>query len=106
MFDWTGEATVREGVRCRTFRPKSEEGLASAVLFDRAETDPDRLSPIILLQHGGSSFKTGLDVWDTAIELAGRNGFRVIALDGPVHGSRAGPVDRGSQAMTGAVARQ
>ena len=72
MLDWTGEETLRDGVRCRTFRPESEGGVASAALFDRVDAAPGSASPIILVQHGGSSCKTGLDVWDVVPELVGR----------------------------------
>lgn len=88
MFDWSGEESVRGLVRCRTFRPRSERGLASAAFFDRTGEEPNRSAPIILVQHGGSSSKTGVDIWDLTLELVGEKGCRVIALDGPVHGAR------------------
>ncbi|MBF7730095.1 alpha/beta hydrolase [Pseudomonas sp. N040] len=99
MFDWTGEDSVRDGVRCRTFRPQSEGGLASAALFDRPQAAADSRAPIILMQHGGSTCKTGLDIWDVATELVGRQGLRLIALDGPVHGARAVGIDPGDGAL-------
>lgn len=89
MFDWTGEETVAETVRCRTFRPSFDGGLGTAVLLDREGTLSDSTVPVVLIQHGGSSSKSGPDVWDVVPELVGRQGLRLLALDGPVHGARA-----------------
>ena len=99
MLDWTGEKMIQGAVRCRTFRPTFDGGLASAVLYDRDGTLSDNTAPIILIQHGGSSSKTGLDVWDVVHELVERKGQRLIALDGPVHGSRVTSGDANDGAL-------
>jgi alpha-beta hydrolase superfamily lysophospholipase len=77
-----------DGVRCRLFVPRNDEtnGPASAALYEPEQPAASR--PLILVQHGGSSHKQGMDVWDAAGALAGGSGCRVIALDGPVHGAR------------------
>lgn len=91
MFEWTDMQELRDGVRCRVFRPRGEGRLASAAMYDRPGAQPGERAPVLLVQHGGSSSKTGVDVWDAAMEFAGRLGWRVVALDGPVHGARTPP---------------
>lgn len=84
---WTASESLVHGVRMRPFVPRSQgDGAATAAVYEPA-ADPVQ-GRLVLLQHGGSSSKTGPDVWDVALALAGRARLRVVALDGPVHGAR------------------
>ncbi|VWX61190.1 conserved hypothetical protein [Burkholderiales bacterium 8X] len=75
-------------VACKPFAPAvpTSQGLEVAALYESPNTPAD--APLVLMQHGGSSHKAGLDVQDMAAELVGRRGMRLVALDGPVHGAR------------------
>ncbi|MFT4240858.1 MAG: CocE/NonD family hydrolase [Acidovorax sp.] len=80
------ESLAAPGVRQRTFRPAADPLLDAAAFYDGGDgTDPT--SPIVCMQHGGSSSKSGADVLDAARVFVAR-GCRVLALDGPVHGAR------------------
>ncbi|MBA2965672.1 MULTISPECIES: hypothetical protein [Ramlibacter] len=88
MFAWSGAEQVRDGVRCRVFSPAADGGRPTAALYEPAGAAPAADAPLLLVQHGGSSVKEGQDIWDAAGAFAGRLGWRVVALDGPVHGAR------------------
>lgn len=60
MFDWTNQEEIRNGVRCRLFRPKFDGRMVTAAFFDLPESPADCTAPLVLMQHGGSSSKTGL----------------------------------------------
>lgn len=81
---------ARMSVRCRIFRTTFDGGLETAALYERAGTHSDSRAPVVLVQHGGSTSKTGPDVWDLGPALVAEHGLRIIALDGPVHGARRG----------------
>ena len=87
MFDCIHTETVEDGLRCRSFRPQGEREVAAAI-YDRPDTPDEHRTPLVLVQHGGSSSKTGADIKDAAQAFAAGLGWRVIALDGPVHGAR------------------
>lgn len=89
MLNWLSEGEVVGQVRCRRFVPRSQaDGAATGAVYEpMGSARPDRLA---LIQHGGSSHKEGADVWDVAHALSGREGVRLVALDGPVHGARLG----------------
>ena len=93
MFDWSGEEYVRDHVRCRVFRPLFACEPSSAALYEPAGRNAAFQAPVMLMQHGGSSTKLGLDIWDAAMALVGFGDCRLLAIDGPVHGARAYPLD-------------
>ncbi|WP_066266529.1 alpha/beta hydrolase [Hydrogenophaga palleronii] len=87
MLNWQGDTQVVGQVRCRRFVPRSQaDGAATGAVFEPlVAAAPSRIA---LIQHGGSSNKEGADVWDVAHALTRREGIRLVALDGPVHGAR------------------
>ena len=94
MLDWTEDSlSLHSAVRRRLFRPRADGGQATGALYEADGTPADAPLPLICMQHGGSSSKTGQDVLDAA-EVFTARGCRVLALDGPVHGARlAEPLD-------------
>ncbi len=87
MLDWIGPSQDRQGYRYRSFAPSSSPGLAAAALFEPIDVAAD--APLVLAQHGGSSHKDGADMRAAAQALVAGCGMRMVALDGPVHGSRS-----------------
>lgn len=79
------------GIRTREFSARHAGGEAPAVLFvpeGHALSTAGPGLPVVLVQHGGSSHKSGQDVLDLAEVFVRRHGLALVAMDGPVHGSR------------------
>lgn len=86
MFDWSGPATQREGLKTRLFDGDVDGRRVPGVLFS-----PDRWGgprPVVLICHGGSQFKTHPGVLVFARRWVEQYGFHVAAIDGPIHGDR------------------
>lgn len=82
-------------VRCELSAVSAGERSVPIAVWRRADLTGRR--PLLLLGHGGSQHKTAPSVEDLAHLFAGRHGFVVAAIDGPIHGARREPLLTGPE---------
>jgi dienelactone hydrolase len=82
-------------VRCELSAVFAEDRCVPLAVWRRADVTGRR--PLLLLGHGGSQHKMAPPVQQLAELFAGRHGFVVAAIDGPIHGARREPLATGPE---------
>jgi dienelactone hydrolase len=83
--NWIGQPEETQGMVAREFAVTAQGRQVPGMLW----TPPgDGQHPLVLVGHGGSQHKRDPGIVDVAGRFVRRHGFAVVAIDGPIHGSR------------------
>ena len=84
---WTDVVSDAGSATTRDFLSRHDGGEVPGALWLPVGARPKAL---ILVGHGGSRHKREVTTLNFIIEAVERNGFAVVAIDGPLHGARRG----------------